>query len=75
MADYDVFKTGDKWVGKRENASRASVKADTQTDAYKQTRDLAERQGGGEVKLHGINGTIRGKNTIVPKKDPRRSKG
>jgi hypothetical protein len=75
MPDYDVFKKGDKWVGKREDASRASVSANTQADAYKQTRDLTQRQGGGEVKLHGLDGTIRDKNTIAPKKDPRSSKG
>lgn len=75
MPDYDVFQKGDKWVGKREDASRASISADTQADAYKQTRDLTQRQGGGEVKLHGRDGSIRDKNTIAPKKDPRSSKG
>jgi hypothetical protein len=75
MPDYDVYKKDDKWIGKREGATRASVSADKQADAYQKTRDLAGRNGGGEVKLHGRDGTIRDKNTIAPKKDPRSSKG
>jgi Uncharacterized protein conserved in bacteria (DUF2188) len=75
MPDYDVYKKDGKWIGKRDNASRASVTADTQDAAYKKTRDLAQRNGGGEVKLHGVDGAIRDKNTIAPKNDPRSSKG
>ena len=75
MPNYDVYKSGDKWVGKRDDASRASVTGATQADAYSATRDLASRNGGGEVKLHGLDGRIRDKNTIAPAKDPRSSKG
>lgn len=75
MADYDVYKKGDKWVGKREDASRASVVAETQAEAYKQTRDLMNRNDGGDLKLHGVDGKIRDKNTIAPAKDPRKTKG
>lgn len=75
MPDYDVFKKGDQWVGKRDDASRASVTAATQAAAYNATRDLAARNGGGEVNLHGLNGQIRDKNTIAPAKDPRGTKG
>lgn len=75
MADYDVYKKGDQWVGKRDDASRASVVADTQAAAYNATRDLSARNGGGEINLHGVNGQIRDKNTISPAKDPRSSKG
>lgn len=75
MADYNVFKDGDQWKGKRPDATRASVVADTQADAYRQTRDLSERNGGGDISLHGRDGRIREKNTIAPKKDPRSTKG
>lgn len=75
MPDYDVYKQGDKWVGKRDDATRASVSADTQQAAYDATRDLASRNGGGDIKLHGVNGQIRDKNTIKPAKDPRSSRG
>jgi len=75
MPNYNVFKDGDQWKGKRDDASRASVVADTQADAYKQTRDLAARNGGGDISLHGTNGRVRDKNTIAPAKDPRSTKG
>lgn len=75
VANYDVFKQGDKWVGKREDGTRASVSAETQKDAYNATRDLMARNGGGEIKLHGANGKIRDKNTISPASDPRKTKG
>lgn len=75
MADYDVYKDGDQWKGKRSDATRASVVAGTQADAYRQTRDLSGRNGGGEINLHGVDGRIRDKNTIAPKSDPRSTKG
>lgn len=75
MPDYNVYKKGDKWVGERSDASRASVSADTQRDAYNETRDLTARNGGGEISIHGVNGAIRDKNTIAPAKDPRSTKG
>lgn len=75
MPDYDVFKKGDKWVGKRDDAARAAVVADTQAGAYDQTRSIISRNGGGEINLHGVNGRIRDKNTIAPAKDPRKTKG
>lgn len=75
VPNYDVYKQGDKWVGKREDGSHVSVTADTQKVAYDETRDLMMRNGGGEIKLHGTDGKIRDKNTIAPAKDPRNSKG
>ncbi|PPF18363.1 DUF2188 domain-containing protein [Rathayibacter sp. AY1A7] len=75
MANYDVYKDGDQWKGKRADSSRASVVADTQAAAYQQTRDLSSRNGGGEINLHGVDGRIRDKNTIAPKSDPRATRG
>lgn len=75
MADYDVYKRGNEWVGKRDDASRVSTRANTQAAAYEATRDLSARNGGGEISLHGVNGQIRDKNTISPGNDPRRTKG
>jgi hypothetical protein len=75
MPDYDVYKKNDGWVGKRDDASRASVSAKTQAAAYGATRDLAARNGGGDISVHGVNGRIRDKNTIKPARDPRGSKG
>ncbi|GLU58588.1 DUF2188 domain-containing protein [Paenarthrobacter ureafaciens] len=75
MPDYNVYKKGDKWVGEKEGASRASVTGDTQAEVYRETRDLSQRNGGGEISVHGVNGQIREKNTIAPAKDPRKTKG
>ncbi|MGM7670270.1 DUF2188 domain-containing protein [Microbacterium sp. A93] len=75
MDSYNVYKKGDKWVGKRAGGARASVARDTQAEAYAATRDMVARKGGGEISLHGLNGQIRDKNTIAPARDPRDSKG
>ena len=72
--DYNVFKSEDgKWRGKREDASRASVTAETQKEAFVKTRDLAKKTGS-EVSIHrGDNGQIRSKHSYG--KDPRDIKG
>ena len=75
MANYSVYHDGNGWAGKRDDSNRASVRADTQADAYNATRDLMARNGGGEISLHGLNGQIRDKNTIAPARDPRSTKG
>jgi hypothetical protein len=75
MTDYNVFKKGEKWVGEKQGAQRASVSADTQAEAYKATRAIVENKGGGDISLHGTDGKIREKNTIAPAADPRKTKG
>lgn len=75
MVDYNVYQRGEEWVGRRTDASRISISADTQAAAYDAARDLVARNGGGEISLHGRDGRIRDKNTIAPAKDPRNTKG
>lgn len=75
MPDYNVYKKDGSWVGKRVDAARPSVRADTQADAYDAAKGLAARNGGGDVSIHGLNGQVRDKNTIKPGRDPRNSKG
>jgi hypothetical protein len=53
MADYDVYKSDDGWVAKREDASRASSVHDTQAAAHDAARGYAGNNGGGEVSIHG----------------------
>ena len=74
-ADYSVFKDGDEWVAKRDGASRASSRSDTQAQAYDDARRFSHNAGGGDVSIHGVDGRIREKNTIDPAKDPRSTKG
>lgn len=72
--DFNVYQAEDgKWRGKKQSASRASVVADTQADAFKQTRELAMRSGS-EVSIHrGDNGKIRDKHSYG--NDPKSTEG
>ena len=60
--DYNVYKDSDDiWRGKRQDASRASVKGDTQEEVFKATRELAKKAKS-EVSVHrGDNNKIRAK--------------
>ncbi|MGM7448495.1 UNVERIFIED_ORG: uncharacterized protein DUF2188 [Idiomarina abyssalis] len=72
--DFNVYQGEDgKWRGKRQSASRASVVADTQADAFKQTKELAMRSGS-EISIHrGDNGKIRDKHSYG--NDPESTEG
>lgn len=63
------------WDVKKPGASRASVHADTQSEAQDRARKIVHNQGGGELIIHGKDGQIRAKDTIDPGNDPRNSKG
>ena len=72
MANYHVSKdkdTGD-WRIKREGADRASGFADTQKEAEKIAKELSGNSGGGEVRIHGLDGKIRDSDTVAPGNDP-----
>ena len=73
--NYNLFKDGEDWVGKRQGGQRATVRADTQQAAYDALRDKLAAGSGGEISVHGVDGKIRYKNTIAPKKDPRDTRG
>jgi hypothetical protein len=47
----------------------------TQNQAWDAARDWLQRNGGGELNVHGANGAIRAKDTIYPGNDPRNSRG
>lgn len=53
----------------RENASRESAKFNTQRDAEAKAKVLAGNTGGGEVKIHGVDGKIRDSDTVPPGRD------
>ncbi len=68
---YDA--SGDRWVGRRDGASRASVVGSTQKAVADQTRDLA-RKAGAELLTHRKdNNQIRAKDSYGS--DPRSSRG
>ena len=69
--DRMVYRRPDKkWANKRNDSDRASSLHDTQKEAEEAAREMLENQGGGELTTKGLNGKIRGKDTIAPGKDP-----
>lgn len=69
--DRTVFrsKVGD-WINKRNDASKATSRHRTQTEAQDAARANLRKQGGGELTTKGRDGKIRSKDTIPPGKDP-----
>lgn len=72
MSNYHVSKNKDrgKWQVKKEGAERVSEFADTQKEAEKIAKELSQSSGGGEVKIHGLDGKIRDSDTVRPANDP-----
>lgn len=71
--DYNVFRGEDgQWRAKKQSATRSSVVADTQKEAFERARDLA-KQSGAEVSIHGVDGKIRDKHSYG--NDPRNIPG
>jgi hypothetical protein len=72
MSNYHVSKDKDagKWCIKKEGADRCSGLADTQKEAEGRAKELAHNSGGGEVRIHGLDGKIRDSDTVSPGNDP-----
>ena len=72
MANYHVTKRSgsDVWTVVRENSDRASATANTQAEAEQIAKEYARNSGGGEVRLHRPDGTIRDSDTVAPARDP-----
>lgn len=72
MANYHVSKDKDRgeWKIKKENGTRASDYASTQKEAEQIAKELSANSGGGEVRIHGLDGKIRDSDTVAPGNDP-----
>lgn len=72
MANYHVSKDKEKglWRMTREGASRVSGYEVTQAEAEAAAKVLARNSGGGEVRIHGLDGKIRDSDTVKPGNDP-----
>ena len=72
MANYHVSKDKDlgKWCIKKEGADRCSGFTDTQKEAEHRAKELSANSGGGEVRIHGLDGKIRDSDTVPPGNDP-----
>ncbi len=71
MANYHVSRRADGyWQAKKEGADKASGIFDTQREAEKMAKEFSANSGGGEVKIHGLDGKIRDSDTVKPAVDP-----
>ena len=71
MSDYHVVGSRSAgWDAKRDNAQRSSFHGETQAEAESAAKKFAANSGGGEVKIHGLDGRIRDSDTIPPARDP-----
>jgi len=71
MSNYHVTKnqTGG-WDARREGSQRASISANTQREAEQLAKKYSSNSGGGEVRIHGLDGKIRDSDTVKPGNDP-----
>lgn len=71
MTNYHVLKNvGGGWNAKREGANRISSHHHTQQEAEAAAKHYASGAGGGEVRIHGVDGKIRDSDTVPPANDP-----
>jgi hypothetical protein len=72
MSNYHVTKDKDsgKWEVKQAGAERASAVFETQAEAEAAAKEFAGNSGGGEVRIHRPDGTIRDSDTVPPANDP-----
>ena len=71
MANYHITKNPkDGWDVVKEGAERASFILETQKEAERKAKILAANSGGGEVRIHGLDGKIRDSDTVAPAPDP-----
>jgi len=70
MPNYHVVPSEDGWSVKKAGGQKASAKASTQKEAEKIAKEFCHNSGGGEVRIHRPDGTIRDSDTIAPGNDP-----
>ena len=71
MANYRVVKNKNGgWDSKRDGSSRVSSHNNTQRESELDAKRFSSNSGGGEVRIHGVNGRIRDSDTVAPGKDP-----
>ena len=60
----------DGWADKAPHADRPSKVFPTQQDAIDHARGILRNNGGGELIIHGLDGSIRKTDTVPPGNDP-----
>jgi len=72
MVNYHVTKNPDGgWDAKKAGGQRASGNYNTQKEAEQAAKKFVKKLGGGEVRIHGLDGKIRDSDTVAPGNDPR----
>lgn len=73
MANYHISKDKErgKWRVRREGALKVSSYENTQKDAERKAKEFCANSGGGEVRIHGLDGKIRDSDTVFPGNDPK----
>ena len=76
MSNYHVSKdkTTNKWNVQKEGGTNSSGSAQTQKEAEKLAKQYSANSGGGEVRIHGLDGKIRDSDTVAPGNDPSTSR-
>ncbi len=64
-----------QWEVVKPGADRASAVVPTQAAGIDRAREILGNDGGGEMQVRALDGTIRAQDTIAPGNDPRSSKG
>ena len=71
MANYHVSKrVNGEWQAKKEGADKAGGIFDTQREAEKAAKEFSANSGGGEVRIHRLDGKIRDSDTVAAAVDP-----
>jgi hypothetical protein len=70
MSNYYISKKDGDWNIKKEGAQRVSAVVSTQKEAEKLAKQFSANNGGGEVRIHGLDGKIRDSDTVAPGRDP-----
>lgn len=71
MANYHVSKRANgEWQAKKEGVDKAGGIFDTQREAERAAKGFSANSGGGEVRIHGLDGKIRDSDTVKPAIDP-----
>jgi len=71
MSNYHVVKNpSGGWDAKKEGSQKASIHVETQREAEQAAKNFLSNSGGGEVRIHGLDGKIRDSDTVAPGNDP-----
>lgn len=72
----DVVRREDgRWEVTKPGGQRPSAVTDTQSEAIRRGGEILQNDGGGELRIHRVDGVIRDQRTIAPGNDPYPPKG